>query len=313
MNSIHLHARLTELFFSLYVIFMKILDGGLGRELARRGAPFRQPEWSALALIEAPETVKEVHLDFINAGAEVITTNNYAVVPFHIGQERFETDGVRLIKVAIEQAKNAVKESGKNVKIAGCLPPLFGSYRADLFQPEQAKNLAEPIINALAPEVDFWLAETQSCLKEVETVHALLPQDGKDYWVSFTLQDEIKQEQALLRSGENMQQVADFIKQSNAKAVLFNCCQPEVILQAINEIKELIPESVQIGAYANAFPPQDESATANDGLDEIRKDLDAPAYLGFAKQWQQAGASLVGGCCGIGPEHIAELSQFFKE
>ncbi|MBD0445621.1 homocysteine S-methyltransferase family protein [Acinetobacter nosocomialis] len=292
---------------------MKILDGGLGRELARRGAPFRQPEWSALALIEAPETVKEVHLDFINAGAEVITTNNYAVVPFHIGQERFETDGVRLIKVAIEQAKNAVKESGKNVKIAGCLPPLFGSYRADLFQPEQAKNLAEPIINALAPEVDFWLAETQSCLKEVETVHALLPQDGKDYWVSFTLQDEIKQEQALLRSGENMQQVADFIKQSNAKAVLFNCCQPEVILQAINEIKELIPESVQIGAYANAFPPQDESATANDGLDEIRKDLDAPAYLGFAKQWQQAGASLVGGCCGIGPEHIAELSQFFKE
>ncbi|EXR33704.1 MULTISPECIES: homocysteine S-methyltransferase family protein [Acinetobacter] len=292
---------------------MKILDGGLGRELARRGAPFRQPEWSALALIEAPETVKEVHLDFINAGAEVITTNNYAVVPFHIGQERFETDGVRLIKVAIEQAKNAVKESGKNVKIAGCLPPLFGSYRADLFQPEQAKNLAEPIINTLAPEVDFWLAETQSCLKEVETVHALLPQDDKDYWVSFTLQDEIKQEQALLRSGENMQQVADFIKQSNAKAVLFNCCQPEVILQAINEIKGLIPESVQIGAYANAFPPQDESATANDGLDEIRKDLDAPAYLAFAKQWQQAGASLVGGCCGIGPEHIAELSQFFKE
>ncbi|EPE9870754.1 homocysteine S-methyltransferase family protein [Acinetobacter baumannii] len=292
---------------------MKILDGGLGRELARRGAPFRQPEWSALALIEAPETVKEVHLDFINAGAEVITTNNYAVVPFHIGQERFETDGVRLIKVAIEQAKNAVKESGKNVKIAGCLPPLFGSYRADLFQPEQAKNLAEPIINTLALEVDFWLAETQSCLKEVETVHALLPQDGKDYWVSFTLQDEIKQEQALLRSGENMQQVADFIKQSNAKAVLFNCCQPEVILQAINEIKGLIPESVQIGAYANAFPPQDESATANDGLDEIRKDLDAPAYLAFAKQWQQAGASLVGGCCGIGPEHIAELSQFFKE
>lgn len=292
---------------------MKILDGGLGRELARRGAPFRQPEWSALALIEAPETVKEVHLDFINAGAEVITTNNYAVVPFHIGQERFETDGVHLIKVAIEQAKNAVKESGKNVKIAGCLPPLFGSYRADLFQPEQAKNLAEPIINTLAPEVDFWLAETQSCLKEVETVHTLLPQDGKDYWVSFTLQDEIKQEQALLRSGENMQQVADFIKQSNAKAVLFNCCQPEVILQAINEIKGLIPESVQIGAYANAFPPQDESATANDGLDEIRKDLDAPAYLAFAKQWQQAGASLVGGCCGIGPEHIAELSQFFKE
>ncbi len=95
---------------------MKILDGGLGRELARRGAPFRQPEWSALALIEAPETVKEVHLDFINAGSEVITTNNYAVVPFHIGQERFETDGVRLIKVAIEQAKMQFKKAARMSK-----------------------------------------------------------------------------------------------------------------------------------------------------------------------------------------------------
>ena len=55
---------------------MKILDGGFGRELARRGAPFRQPEWSALALTEAPDIVKQVHLDFIRAGAEVITTNN---------------------------------------------------------------------------------------------------------------------------------------------------------------------------------------------------------------------------------------------
>ncbi len=104
---------------------MKILDGGLGRELARRGAPFRQPEWSALALIEAPETVKEVHLDFINAGAEVITTNNYAVVPFHIGQERFETDGVRLIKVAIEQAKMQLKKAAKMSKLQAAYPVIW--------------------------------------------------------------------------------------------------------------------------------------------------------------------------------------------
>ena len=113
---------------------MKILDGGFGRELARRGAPFRQPEWSALALTEAPEIVKEVHLDFIRAGAEVITTNNYAVVPFHIGQERFDAEVKDLVNIAVMQAKTAVEESRKKVLIAGCLPPLFGSYRADLFQ-----------------------------------------------------------------------------------------------------------------------------------------------------------------------------------
>jgi S-methylmethionine-dependent homocysteine/selenocysteine methylase len=292
---------------------MKILDGGFGRELARRGAPFRQPEWSALALTEAPEIVKQVHLDFIKAGAEVITTNNYAVVPFHIGEQRFANEVTSLVKVAVTQAKNAVTESGKDVRIAGCLPPLFGSYRADLFKEAEAQTLAKPIIAALSPDVDFWLAETQSCLKEVETVHALLPQDGREFWVSFTLQDEIRLEHPLLRSGESLEQAAELITRLNVNAVLFNCCQPEVVLQAIREIKTLLPETVQIGAYANAFPPQNSEATANDGLDEIRADLNPELYLNFARQWQAAGATLIGGCCGIGPEHIAELSQFFKQ
>lgn len=291
---------------------MKILDGGFGRELARRGAPFRQPEWSALALTEAPEIVKEVHLDFIRAGAEVITTNNYAVVPFHIGQERFDAEVKDLVNIAVMQAKTAVEESRKKVLIAGCLPPLFGSYRADLFQENEAEKLAKPIIETLAPHVDFWLAETQSCLKEVETVHALLPKDQRDFWVSFTLQDEVQLEQPRLRSGESIQQAADTITRLGAKAVLFNCCQPEVILQAIVAIKPLLPNGVEIGAYANAFPPQNSEATANDGLDEVRADLNPALYLKFAQEWQEAGATLLGGCCGIGPEHIAELSNFFK-
>ena len=291
---------------------MKILDGGFGRELARRGAPFRQPEWSALALTEAPEIVKEVHLDFIRAGAEVITTNNYAVVPFHIGQERFDAEVKDLVNIAVMQAKTAVEESRKKVLIAGCLPPLFGSYRADLFKENEAEKLVKPIIETLAPHVDFWLAETQSCLKEVETVHALLPKDQRDFWVSFTLQDEVQLEQPRLRSGESIQQAADTITRLGAKAVLFNCCQPEVILQAIVAIKPLLPNGVEIGAYANAFPPQNSEATANDGLDEVRADSNPALYLKFAQEWQEAGATLLGGCCGIGPEHIAELSKFFK-
>ena len=98
-----------------------------------------------------------------------------------------------------------------------------------------------------------------------------------------------------------------------ATAVLFNCCQPEIILHAILEIKKILPEHVQIGAYANAFPPQNSQATANDGLDEVRADLNPDLYLKFAQEWQAAGASLIGGCCGIGPEHISILSKFFKQ
>ena len=78
-----------------------ILDGGMGRELKRIGAPFRQPEWSALALIEAPERVADVHRAFAVAGARVITTNSYAVVPFHIGADRFAAEGETLAARAV--------------------------------------------------------------------------------------------------------------------------------------------------------------------------------------------------------------------
>lgn len=293
---------------------MKILDGGVGRELARRGAPFRQPEWSALALWEAPEIVKQVHIDFIKAGSEIITTNNYAVVPFHIGKERFSQQGRQLVTTALQQAQQAILDTKEqyHAKIAGCIPPLFGSYRADLFNAAQAADIARPIIESLSPGVDFWLAETQSCLREVETVHQLVPKDEREYWVSFTLQDNINLPYALLRSGETLKEVAQLVQSLDIDAVLFNCCQPEVILQAIIEIKKLLPD-LKIGAYANAFPPQNETATANDGLDDVREDLNPSMYLDFAQQWQHAGASLIGGCCGISPAHIQQLSTHLKE
>ena len=86
---------------------MIILDGGLGRQLSENGAPFRQPEWSALALMEAPHTVREVHDQFIAAGADVITTNTYAIVPFHIGEDRYEAQSEELLTLAAKLARDA--------------------------------------------------------------------------------------------------------------------------------------------------------------------------------------------------------------
>lgn len=288
-----------------------LLDGGMGRELQRRGAPFRQPEWSALALMEAPEQVVAAHQAFIEAGAQVITTNNYAVVPFHIGEGRFAERGQELIALAGRLARQA---AGSTVRVAGSLPPLFGSYRADLYQPSRVAELATPIIRGLSAHVDFWLAETQSLIAEVRAVRALLPRDGKPYWVSFTLQDAVLDTIPRLRSGEL---VADAIRAAielGAEAALFNCSQPEVIeaaLQVAAQVRDEQGTVLKLGAYANAFPPQPEEATANDGLDELRADLDPPAYLLWAQRWQAVGATLIGGCCGIGPEHIAELSRHF--
>ena len=291
---------------------MVILDGGMGRELQRSGAPFRQPEWSALALSEAPDKVIGVHAAFIAAGAQVITSNSYAVVPFHIGEKRFAREGLALAATAGQLARTAADAAPQPVKVAGSLPPLFGSYRPDLFQPERVAELLTPLLQGLAPHVDLWLAETQSSIAEVQAIHALLPADGKPFWVSFTLRDEEVDETPRLRSGEPVAEAIEAVAKLGVAAVLFNCSQPEVIGDAVDVAQSVISrlgQDIAIGAYANAFPPQPKEAKANDGLDELRADLDPAGYLVWARNWQQRGLSMIGGCCGIGPEHIAELKR----
>jgi S-methylmethionine-dependent homocysteine/selenocysteine methylase len=292
------------------------LDGGMSRELEKRGAPFRQPEWSALAIMETPHIVQDVHASYIESGARVITTNSYALVPFHIGETRFAADALTLAERCGQVAQAAVKASGTSTLVAGSLPPLFGSYRADLYQEERVSEIVTPLIKGLAPYVDIWLAETQCLIAETTAVKSVLDnltKDNKPFWVSFTLEDSEPTPEPLLRSGESVALAVEAMSKLGVAAILFNCCQPEIIEDAINvatkTLADLNISNIQLGAYANAFAPQPKDATANDGLDEVRKDLTPPAYLIWAQKWQASGATLIGGCCGIGPEHIAHLSQ----
>lgn len=289
-----------------------LLDGGMGRQLARMGAPFRQPEWSALALMEAPETVAEAHRQFIAAGAEVITTNSYALVPFHIGEERFASDGARLVDLCGRLARQAADEAGRPVKVAGSLPPLFGSYRPDLFDAARAPRLLEVLTKGLAPYADLWLAETQSSIIEAETAaKAALARAAKPLWISFTLQDDTDDPATpRLRSGEPAGEAAAAALALGAEAVLFNCSQPEVMgaaIDAAGRAAERAGRPARIGVYANAFPPQSKNAQANAGVSRLREDLDPESYLRWGEGWLGRGASILGGCCGIGPEHIALL------
>ncbi|MBA1194932.1 homocysteine S-methyltransferase family protein [Pseudomonas entomophila] len=291
---------------------MVILDGGMGRELQRSGAPFRQPEWSALALTEAPDAIVGVHASYIDAGARVITSNSYAVVPFHIGEARFAQEGRQLAQTAGRLARTATDASPHAVQVAGSLPPLFGSYRPDLFQPARVAEVVLPLVEGLAPYVDLWLMETQSAVEEVRAIHSHLPEDGKPRWVSFTLQDEDTDDTPRLRSGQPVAEAVEAVAALGVQTVLFNCSQPEVIggaVEAARAVIERLNADIAIGAYANAFPPQPKEAKANDGLDELREDLDPPGYLTWAQAWRAQGASVIGGCCGIGPEHIAQLSE----
>jgi len=293
-----------------------LLDGGTGRELARIGAPFRQPEWSALSLIEAPHFVSRVHAAYVVAGADVITTNSYAVVPFHIGHARFSGAGEALAALAGRLAREVADQATRRVKVAGSLPPVCGSYRADLFDEVAARPILDTLIRGLRPYVDHWQAETLSAIEEAELVREALGDDPKPLWLSFTLEDgAVTSGEPRLRSGQTVAEAVVAVIRLKAAAILFNCSQPEVMGDALDAVQAVLTRDgaqLDIGVYANAFPPQPKAAEANSGLDNIRADLSPKGYLAWAKDWRRRGANIVGGCCGIGPEHISALRDALR-
>ncbi|MEJ2016486.1 MAG: homocysteine S-methyltransferase family protein, partial [Limibacillus sp.] len=135
---------------------LTLLDGGMGRELQRRGLAAVTGTWSAEALLERPSVVRAIHEDFIAAGAEVVTTSNYAVVPFMLAREGLEDRLEEMLAAAVRLAREARTRAGKaGVRIAGSLPPLAQSYRPELVgPPEEIEPLYRRIAGVLAPGVD---------------------------------------------------------------------------------------------------------------------------------------------------------------
>ncbi|MQB20352.1 homocysteine S-methyltransferase [Agrobacterium tumefaciens] len=293
---------------------IRILDGGMSRELQRLGAELKQPEWSALALINAPDIVRQVHAEFIEAGADVVTTNSYALVPFHIGEDRFRKDGASLIALSGRLAREAADASGRKVTVAGSLPPIFGSYELQNFDASRVQDYLGVLVENLDPFVDVWLGETLSLIAEGEAVRQAVAKTGKPFWISFTLDDDTAQvngAEPKLRSGEAVRAAAEWAAGSGATALLFNCSKPEVMKAAVETAATTFKEkdaSLEIGVYANAFEGEQGETAANEGLHSTRADLTDDIYSRFACTWADAGATMIGGCCGIGAAHIHKVA-----
>ncbi len=293
---------------------IRILDGGMSRELQRLGAELKQPEWSALALINAPDIVRQVHAEFIEAGADVVTTNSYALVPFHIGEERFREDGASLIALSGRLAREPADGSGRQVTVAGSLPPIFGSYEPQNFDASRVQDYLGVLVENLDPFVDVWLGETLSLIAEGEAVRQAVAKTNKPFWISFTLDDDTAQvngAEPKLRSGETVRAAAEWAAGSGAGALLFNCSKPEVMKAAIETAAATFKEkdaSLEIGVYANAFEGEQGETAANEGLHSTRADLTDDIYSRFACTWADAGATMIGGCCGIGAAHIHKVA-----
>ncbi|NBC26256.1 MAG: homocysteine S-methyltransferase [Bacteroidetes bacterium] len=288
-----------------------LLDGGTGQEIYRRSRKSAHPLWSAKVMMDRPDIVKEVHKEFIKAGACIVTINSYTITPTRLRRDG-EIDWFKKLQLqASEIALNARDDLGaiaEDVEIAGCLPPLTGSYVPDDRSPAELANEYEQIVAVQAPVVDLFLIETISSIKEAKAASEAALKSGKVVYLSFTLSDK---QPVKLRSGESVNEALDAMSGYSLDAILFNCSSPEAISAGMNSLKDL---TIPYGAYANAFTtvePLKPGGTV--GQLTPRTDLDEQTYASYVMEWIHSGATIVGGCCEVGPSHIAHLKQRIEE
>lgn len=287
-----------------------LTDGGMGQELLRRSQTPPTPLWSGRVLLEEPDLVRDLHVEFIRAGARVITINSYAATPERLAREGEAEMFEPLQKRAIELAEFARESAGaEGVLIAGCLSPLFGSYHPSLtISFEETLGIYRRIVARQAERVDLILCETMASAEEARAAALAAAESDKPVWLSWTLADDGPPR---LRSGETLADAAQAVADISLAARLVNCSRPEAVDAAI---PDLVALGGPVGAYANAFTAVDrlKHGSSVDVLD-ARDDLGPSRYADFALRWVEAGAEIAGGCCEIGPEHIAALRDRLHE
>ncbi|SIS56567.1 homocysteine S-methyltransferase [Roseivivax lentus] len=283
-----------------------LLDGGMGQELIKRSGDKPTPLWATQVMIDRPGLVEQVHTAFFDAGATVAMANTYALLP-----DRLERAGL-LDKIdtfraaALAEAQSAREAHGKG-RIAGCIGPLGGSYRTDMFPGmEKAVAVYSGIVRQMAPEVDIIAFETLATLDTLRAALAAAEETSKPVWIGLTVDDK---DGTRLRSGEPVAEAAALAAAGRCDALLINCSAPEAMGPAL---AAAAPSGLRLGAYANAFAQitsdfLDPEATV-DSL-SARRDMGPQRYAGFAMDWVKQGATIVGGCCETGPEHIAAIAE----
>ncbi|WP_437623562.1 homocysteine S-methyltransferase family protein [Sorangium sp. So ce1151] len=270
-----------------------VLDGPLGTELAARGIETPAPLWSAAALLDARgcDAVRAIHRDYARAGATVHTANTFRTRRRQAGAAWAE-----LAARAVSLARDAVRDVGSRHRVAGSIAPLEDCYRPDL-SPADARQEHRELAQALASAgVDVLLCETFPHVGEALVALEEAVATGVEAWVSFTAGPD-----ADLLSPEDIGVAAREAAARGARAVLVNCTPAT---RTLAYVERLAACGVPFGAYANA-------GAASEGLGwrggQGSSASTGARYADLARRWLEAGATIVGGCCGTGPAHIAAL------
>ena len=296
-----------------------IVDGAMATELEARGCDLKDALWSARVLIEQPELIRAVHLDYFNAGADIAITASYqATVEGFAKRGLSREQALDLIKKSVQLAQEARDEFWSREEnrvgrvyplIAGSIGP-YGAYLADGSEYRGDYSLTEdeliafhrPRLEALiASGADLVACETIPCLIEARALIRLLAEFPNTYaWFTFTAKDGKH-----ISNSERIADVAAFLdKQPQAAAIGVNCTSPLYISSLVREIKNNTHKPIIV--YPNSGEIYDAATNTWHG------ETSCDSFGLQSKDWHTHGARLIGGCCRTTPGHIREVSHWAR-
>jgi len=297
-----------------------ILDGGLATELEKKGYNLKDHLWSAKIIAEDPDAVKDIHLSYLDAGADCIITSSYqATVPGFMSAGYSLKEAVTLIGKSVKIANDAIRifnETSPDMSrrpapfaaaSAGCYGAFLANgseYRGDYhLDPGSYKNFhrerVDILINAGAEIIAF---ETFPSMEEASAVADLMEEyNGVDYWIVFTVKDAMS-----TSHGDNFKKCLQLLHgRKNIIAAGINCSSPEFISPALDSLDSELKKN--FAAYPNSGEHYHTDCSC------WEDDPTSSDYGRLAREWYSKGAVLIGGCCRTGPSDIEKIKIFRDE
>ncbi len=282
-----------------------VLDGGLATELERRGADLRDPLWSAKVLLERPDLIREVHAAYAAAGAQVAISASYQASFEGFSRRGIDSErAAGLMRRSVEIAREAVGDG----LVAASVGPygavlhdgseytgMYGRTEDELaaFHARRLAVLADPVTGA-----DLLAVETiPSIVEAAAIVRALEEHPSVPAWMSFTCRDG-----AHLCDGTPIERAVGLVSAvPSVIAVGVNCTAPEHIVSLVTKARSAAPPRLAVVTYPNAGAAYDATTKTWGGHEPVRFGERAPG-------WAEAGASIIGGCCGTGPDDVMTIA-----
>jgi S-methylmethionine-dependent homocysteine/selenocysteine methylase len=292
-----------------------ILDSALGTELENRGEylpSFKTSIWSAYTLINNPEVIKQIHIDNIEAGADIITTSNYQATPELLKRDASAPNYKDLAKKAVELCNEAIIKTNTKTKIAGCFPPIHVTFRPDLSSKESTlRKFYDSLGDIYKKNTDIIMCETMASIYEGITAATIAKKYTNKTWLSWTTRGNKLNR---LPSTELLIDAIDKALLLDIDCQLVNCVHADTASLAINKLRK----SKKFGIYANSSiykknPIEGFTTDSDEWHYHNHQPIDHIEYKKFVSEWISSGASVVGGCCRTTIDHIKLIKALVEK